>query len=506
MITINGCGQAGTYEYKGLSTDVKPVDCAVNSLFLELDTGYFFYFDGTNWVKMKSGDGYSSFKALISRTITEITPEMTKGITRIYTHAFRGCSQLTKASVSEGVTSIGKFAFYYCSVLSDLTLPENLATIGDCAFEGCHSLADLNLKSGLRYIGDFAFKNSGLNKITIPIGTLTIGKWAFEGCDIAQSLSLPNSLNTIGEGAFKNCKRIDKISISNGITRIERETFFHCEAAESLYIPTIPGFDFPYTPVANLHYVGVSAFSGCHSLGNIKIPNGVETLDVSAFQYCSSAVTLSLPHTLTRLGDGCFADCSSLNTKVTIPSSLSGLRAWEGSSFARCTSLVEVYIEDGVSRIGDWTFTGCTSLKNINFPGSLGDSSSNVGNIGEGAFNGCTSLEEIFVETGIRHVGARAFEGCTKLWKVTLPSTISNNTDSLGIGYRAFYYNGLVEIKIYATVPPTIGEEAFKIWQQSVMEPIPLKNRPDIYVPSGSYGSYRNASAWAPYKDRIKSM
>ena len=59
MITINGCGQAGTYEYKGLSTDVKPADCAVNSLFLELDTGYFFYFDGTNWVKMKSGDGYS---------------------------------------------------------------------------------------------------------------------------------------------------------------------------------------------------------------------------------------------------------------------------------------------------------------------------------------------------------------------------------------------------------------------------------------------------------------
>ena len=130
MITINDCGQAGTYEYKGLSTDVKPADCAVNSLFLELDTGYFFYFDGTNWVKMKSGDGYSSFKALISRTITEITPEMTKGITRIYTHAFRGCSQLTNVSVSEGVTSIGKFAFYYCLGFQKGNLNFEISRIG----------------------------------------------------------------------------------------------------------------------------------------------------------------------------------------------------------------------------------------------------------------------------------------------------------------------------------------------------------------------------------------
>lgn len=496
MITINGCGQAGTYEYKGLSTDVKPADCAVNSLFLELDTGYFFYFDGTNWVKMKSGDGYSSFKALISRTITEITPEMTKGITRIYTHACRGCSQLTKASVSEGVTSIGEFAFYYCSILSDLTLPEGLTTIGNCAFEGCHSLADLNLKSGLRYIGDFAFKNSGLNEITIPNGTLTIGKWAFEGCDIAQSLSLPNSLNTIGEGAFKNCKRIDKISIPNGITKIEKETFFHCEAAEILYIPTFSEPVFPYKQVANLRYVGESAFSGCHSLGNINIPNGVENLDIHAFEECSSAETLSLPHTLTNLGDFCFANCSALNTKVTIPSSLSGYMAWHGYSFSGCTSLVEVYIEDGVSRIGDGTFLGCTSLQNINFPRSLGEATY-AGNIGDRAFENCTSLRRITVGTGVRHIGESAFEGCSNLGTVDLPSTISNNTDILGIGSRAFYYEGLYWFQIAATFPPTLGGNVFYVFGSGG------NSYPTIKVPSGTGNSYRNADGWRNYSSLI---
>ena len=38
--------------YKGLSTDTKPTDCAPNSLFLELDTGDFYYYTGTAWAKV----------------------------------------------------------------------------------------------------------------------------------------------------------------------------------------------------------------------------------------------------------------------------------------------------------------------------------------------------------------------------------------------------------------------------------------------------------------------
>ena len=52
MVTVNTCRQMGENDYKGLSTDTKPTDCAVNSLFLELDTGDFYYFDGTAWSKI----------------------------------------------------------------------------------------------------------------------------------------------------------------------------------------------------------------------------------------------------------------------------------------------------------------------------------------------------------------------------------------------------------------------------------------------------------------------
>ena len=44
-------------EYEGLSTDSKP-DAPVNATFFELDTGKFYYFDGSSWEEVGgSSDG-----------------------------------------------------------------------------------------------------------------------------------------------------------------------------------------------------------------------------------------------------------------------------------------------------------------------------------------------------------------------------------------------------------------------------------------------------------------
>lgn len=48
-ISLNGANA----DYMGLSTDTKPTKgIPVNTLFLELDTGDFYYFDGTAWKKV----------------------------------------------------------------------------------------------------------------------------------------------------------------------------------------------------------------------------------------------------------------------------------------------------------------------------------------------------------------------------------------------------------------------------------------------------------------------
>ena len=53
MITRNRYDYSEDLSYQGLSTDSKPTEnVGINALFLELDTGDFYYFDGTDWTKV----------------------------------------------------------------------------------------------------------------------------------------------------------------------------------------------------------------------------------------------------------------------------------------------------------------------------------------------------------------------------------------------------------------------------------------------------------------------
>lgn len=155
MITMNTCKQANEYDFNGLSTDTKPINCAVNSLFLELDTGNFYYFDGTEWnqIPMISGDdNLDLVKARINGKIQKVPPEALEGITQIGPYGFYRCAYLQSLTVPSTVTSIGERAFQYCSFLYELIMkPTTPPTLGTDA------LADTD----------------ELSKIYVPVGTLS---------------------------------------------------------------------------------------------------------------------------------------------------------------------------------------------------------------------------------------------------------------------------------------------------------------------------------------------
>lgn len=71
MITLEDCKQAKEYNYKGLSTDTKPTNCYVNSLFLELDTGIFYFFNGTEWKDISQGITLGASEPTGTISITE---------------------------------------------------------------------------------------------------------------------------------------------------------------------------------------------------------------------------------------------------------------------------------------------------------------------------------------------------------------------------------------------------------------------------------------------------
>lgn len=55
MITRNRYDYSEDLAYEGLSTDEKPTEnVGINALFLELDTGKFYYFNGVSWAEVGS--------------------------------------------------------------------------------------------------------------------------------------------------------------------------------------------------------------------------------------------------------------------------------------------------------------------------------------------------------------------------------------------------------------------------------------------------------------------
>lgn len=72
MITLNG----NNPDLLGLSTDTKPTDAGVNTLFLEVDSAKFYYFTGEDWVELGTApDADDLGKGAPMLTLTKTEPE-----------------------------------------------------------------------------------------------------------------------------------------------------------------------------------------------------------------------------------------------------------------------------------------------------------------------------------------------------------------------------------------------------------------------------------------------
>lgn len=167
MITLNDCKQKDEYDFSGVSTSPKPTNCGINSLFLELDTGNFFYFNGTTWERIPIVGGVDDLdliKARIEGSIKRVPEESLAGITSIGTNAFFHCEELYSIDIPNTVTSIGSYAFAECKKLSDIELPENVSSIGEGAF------ASTNLRT-----------LTVANPVPPTLGNNAIAKWNNSG-------------------------------------------------------------------------------------------------------------------------------------------------------------------------------------------------------------------------------------------------------------------------------------------------------------------------------------
>ena len=95
--------------------------------------------------------------------------------------------------------------------------------------------------------------------------------------------------------AFANHKKLKKVKIAEGITKIGKKAFYHCTALKKV---TLPG---------SLVTIGDSAFEGDRSITAITIPKNVRTIGKKVFYKCKKLKTVTLKTTkLKKVGTSAF--------------------------------------------------------------------------------------------------------------------------------------------------------------------------------------------------------
>ena len=95
--------------------------------------------------------------------------------------------------------------------------------------------------------------------------------------------------------AFANHKKLKKVKIAEGITKIGKKAFYHCTALKKV---TLPG---------SLVTIGDSAFEGDRSITAITIPKNVKTIGKKAFYKCKKLKAVTLKTTkMKKVGASAF--------------------------------------------------------------------------------------------------------------------------------------------------------------------------------------------------------
>lgn len=149
-------------------------------------------------------------------------------------------------------------------------------------------------------------------------------------------------------------------------------------------------------------------------------------------------------------------------------------------------------VDGSISELTAEDLKGVTSIRNYAFSYCRGLTSATIGNsvtsIGESAFQFCSGLTSVTIGNSVTRIGAYAFYNCSGLTSVTIPDSVTS------IGNSAFYEcRGLTSVIMLSTTPPVISHSTF-----------PSSFSGTITVPAGTGDTYKAATNWSEYADKIQ--
>ena len=392
--------------------------------------------------------------------------------TNNYQGTFRGQLNLTDVILPETLTKIGKFAFHGCTSLANINFPSAIASIGNSAFYNCTSLVieDLSLPN-LTSLGQNAFygvkikKISNLGNITALNGSGTLGDKT-----TLEEVVLPETLTSIGSNSINGYTNLTSIGsgVFPNVTTIGNNCFYN--------IPNV---------------AQAVSFPALTSVSSNSAANNHDTLTKCGFTEFHAPL-LDLANTdVYRNGHGLFLGCTNLRVLE-----IGELTVVPFGFASGCTSLENVSDLSKVTSVKNIAFRNTPSLRiHLKLPVCtkvLADTA----NGSDGTFynSGILSLDApmlMEIGKGIYASGSLgAFQGCANLTLVKL-------RDVTTIGMNAFYKcSNLSKVIIDNETPPTRDSSAFASCSSELA----------FYVPDSAVETYKAATGWTVFADRIKPL
>lgn len=261
-------------------------------------------------------------------------------------------------------------------------------------------------------------------------------------------------------------------------------------------------------------------------LVEMTLPDSVNKIGNYCFYYINPLVNVILPKTLASVGNASFNSIDNVSA-ITIPEELQTVG---GNAFKTHSSVINynaVNCDFGVTSDYNYCFN-TNYITEVNF----GDK---VEVLPWGFMKGAYQLTGLTFNEGLRIVGRNSFRDCTGITSLELPSTVKELHEYCfaGCSISALTLNeGLQVMKIYnfsnnfmsaVTIPSTvvsIDEYCFRdnsnLVQATFLPTTPpsfkqnvfqgCNNLAHIYVPAASVDTYKAASGFSSYANKIEAI
>ena len=226
------------------------------------------------------------------------------------------CGKNENVIVPNDVIKINENAFRYFNNLKSIIINDNVKEICDSAFYECYSLEEIILPNNLEKIGSYVFDECCNLKFNIYENGKYLGSkdnpyFLFYGA-LNTEISLctiHNETKFIYDLAFSKCHNLVSIIIPNSVIGIGECVFLNCSNLKEVTIGK------------NLVHLKNETFLNCFKLESVIFLSELKTIGYCAFKNCTSLNNLVLPNTLTEIGYNAFSNCKNLKS-ITIPNKI----------------------------------------------------------------------------------------------------------------------------------------------------------------------------------------